>query len=119
LISARCRRRQELRLVDRRQFDVEAPVEVQAVNGVELLEQADDILLLVEGGLAPGLPSFITGARSENTGIPVRLQSRGDPDELDVLVAEAGGIFDADAHVNVEDLGGFKESAANRGSMKL
>ncbi len=102
-------KREEFRFCDGRQLDAEAPVEFRKMNGVELLEQANHILLLVAGSPAPGLHEIhhrrLRKKAQERLGVS---KTTGHPDELNVSVPEAGGVLNADAHVDVEYPGSFK-----------
>ena len=77
---------------------------------MNLDEQEDHVLLLVAGGLAAGLHDGHHRRFNQKTEelLGVREAARS-PDELDVLVAEAGGELDADADVDVHDPGGFEQ----------
>ncbi len=101
---------EKLRFVDRQHSDAEAAVELQAVNGVELLEQADYELLLIARGPLTGRHEVHDrrfGQKAQE-GLSIG-EPAGYPDELHVLVAEARVILDADAHVDVENPGGLEQ----------
>ncbi len=102
--------RKEFGLRDGRQLDAETLVEHRQMNRVEFLEQTDHILLLVARGPAAGFHEVHHRRLGEKAEKRLGIgEPAGHPDELNVLVAEAGRILDADAHIDIQDFRGFEQ----------